>query len=113
MRQLREFAQQADEFEKLNARLVAITSDPQEHTRRTWEQHAQKRFTILSDPEARIIRQYGLLHARTGEPDIAIRATLVLDEESIERWRKVSATVGEIPKPEEVLEQLRKLEKQD
>jgi peroxiredoxin len=110
MRQLREFAQHADEFDKLNARLVAITVDPPEKTRETWERITNKRFTILSDPERRIIRQYGLLHEQPRGPDIALRSTLILDENSVERWREVSATVPQIPKAEEVLKRLREME---
>jgi peroxiredoxin len=112
MRQLREFAQHAGQFDKLNARLVAITVDPPEKTRETWERITDKRFTILSDPERSIITQYGLLHKQRGGPDIAIRATLILDENSVERWREVSATVGQIPKAEDVLQQLRELKPQ-
>ena len=55
-----------------------------------------------------MIRQYGLLHPRgKGDTDVAIRTTFVIDEDGRESWRKVSATVLEIPKAAEVLHQLR------
>jgi peroxiredoxin len=108
MRQLREFAQHAGEFAQAKARLVAISVDDQEHAHMVWDKQAAHQFVILSDPEARVIRQYGLLHPHgKGNTDIAIRTTFVIDEDGRERWRKVSATIPEIPKAAEVLQQLR------
>jgi len=107
MRQLREFAQHSGEFEQAKARLVAISVDDQDHAHLVWDKKAGRKFTILSDPGARVIRQYGLLHAHgKGDTDIALRTTFVIDENGRERWRKVSATVLEIPKAAEVLQQL-------
>jgi peroxiredoxin len=108
MSQLREFAQHANEFEQLNARLVAISVDDREHAHLVWDKKADRRFVILSDPDTRVIREYGLLHPHgKGDTDIAIRTTYVLDENGRERWRKVSATIPEIPKSAEVLAVLR------
>jgi peroxiredoxin len=108
VRQLREFAQHAGEFEQAKARLVAISVDDQEHAHLVWDKQAAHQFVILSDPEARVIRQYGLLHPHgKDDTDIAIRATFVIDDDGRERWRKVSANVLEIPKAAEVLQQLR------
>jgi len=108
MRQLREFAQHAGEFEQAKARLVAISVDDQEHAHLVWDKQAAHQFVILSDPGAQVIRQYGLLHPHgKGATDIAIRTTFVIDEDGRERWRKVSATIPEIPKAAEVLQQLR------
>jgi peroxiredoxin len=110
MRQLREFAQHAGEFEQGAARLVAISVDDQEHAHLAWDKQAGKKFIILSDPGARVIRQYGLLHPHgKGDDDIALRTTFVIDENGRERWRKVSATIPEIPKAAEVLQQLRQM----
>jgi peroxiredoxin len=107
MRQLREFAQHSGEFEQAKARLVAISVDDQERAHLVWDKKASHKFVILSDPGARVIRQYGLLHAHgKGDTDIALRTTFVIDENGRERWRKVSATVLEIPKAAEVLQQL-------
>jgi len=110
MRQLREFAQHAGEFEQLNARLVAISVDDQEHAHLVWDKKADHRFVILSDPGASVIRQYGLLHPQgRWDNDIALRTTFVIDENGRERWRKVSVTIPEIPKAAEVLQQLREM----
>ncbi len=112
MSQLREFAQHAGEFEQAKARLVAISVDDQEHAHLAWDKKADHQFTILSDPGARVIRQYGLLHPQghAGDTDIAIRTTYVIDENGRERWRKVSGTAFEVPKAAEVLQQLREMQ---
>ncbi len=110
MHQLREFAQHKADFDALNARLVAISVDDQEHARLVWDKKIDRKFPILSDPGAIVIRQYGLLHVHgKGDEDIAIRTTLLLDEQGRERWRRVSETVPDIPKADDVLQQLRAL----
>jgi peroxiredoxin len=110
MRQLREFAQHSGEFEQLKTRLVAISVDDQEHARLAWDKAADRKFVILSDPGAAVIRQYGLLHAQgKGDPDLAIRTTFVIDENGRERWRRVSTTIPEIPKAAEVLQRIREM----
>jgi peroxiredoxin len=76
-----------------------------------WDKQAGHRFVILSDPGARVIREYGLLHANgKGNTDIAIRTTYVIDENGRERWRRVSTTIPEIPKAAEVLQQLHEMQ---
>lgn len=107
MRQLREFAQHSTDFDQAKARLVAISVDDREHAHMVWDKQSGRKFVILSDPGAVVIRQYGLLHPHgKGDADIALRTTFVIDENGRERWRKVSATIPEIPKAAEVLQQL-------
>ena len=55
MTQLREFAQRSADFDKLGVLVVALSVDDQEHTHRVWEEAAQRKFTILSDPGAKVI----------------------------------------------------------
>jgi len=106
----REFARHKQDFEDVKAEVVGISVDDVEHVRQVWEKAANRNFTHLSDPDAKVIRQYGLLHAHgNGDSDIAIRATLLLDENGNERWRHVSATVGEIARSQEVLQQIRNI----
>jgi peroxiredoxin len=110
MNQLREFAQHGDEFQKMNVRLVALSVDDQEHAHMVWDKKGGRKFVILSDPGAAVIRQYGLLHAKgKGDTDIAIRTTFLIDENGRERWRHVSTTIPEIPKAAEVLAVIRSL----
>ena len=112
MTELREFAQQSDEFEKLGVRLVPISVDDQQHAHDVWEK-ADKKFTILSDPGAVVIRKYGLLHeSGHGGSDIALRTTILMDPEGRERWRRVSQSVPDIPPAQETFENIRKAQTQ-
>jgi peroxiredoxin len=108
MRQLREFAQHKPDFDQLNTRVVGISVDSQEDANKVWDKMTNKQFTILSDPGAVVIKQYGLLHVGgKGDEDIAIRTTLLIDEQGRERWRRVSGTVTDIPTSAEALQHIR------
>lgn len=81
------------------------------HNKKVWEESAEKKYPILSDPGAKVIREYGLLHARgyrdeNGLEDIAIRTTVFLDENGIEQWRRVSANAIDIPTVAEIKEKI-------
>jgi peroxiredoxin len=93
----------------LNTRVVAISVDDREHARFVWEKVVDRQFTILSDPSARVIRTYGLVHAHAGKDgeDIALDTTLLVDTDGRERWRRVSATLPDIPSAEEILGRIR------
>jgi len=111
MKQLREFAEQKAQFDAAGARLLAISVDDREHAKLVFDKQVNGRFPILSDTRLAAIREYGLLHPQgEGGHDIAIRATLVLDKEGVERWRRVSENVPDIPTPADVLAELRKLQ---
>ncbi len=108
MRQLREFAQHKSDFDALHVRVVGISADDEEHAKLVWEKQINRSFPILSDPGAKVIREYGLLHQHgKGDEDIAIRTTLLIDEQGREQWRRVSTTVPDIPTAEEALQQIR------
>lgn len=104
MTELRGLAQKADELAKLGVKVVAISVDDQAHAHEVWDKVAKKKFTILSDPGAQVIRKYGLLHeAGRGGHDIALRTTLLIDPRGIEKWRRVSESVPDIPTIEETI----------
>jgi len=108
MRQLREFAQHKTEFDQLHVRVVGISVDGQDDAHKVWDKVTNRQFTILSDPGAQVIRSYGLLHEKGRlDADIAIRTTLFVDGEGRERWRRVSDTIPDIPKAEDVLKRIR------
>jgi peroxiredoxin len=73
-----------------------------------WEKVANRQFTILSDPDARVIRSYGLVHPSGGKEggDVALDTTLLVDVDGRERWRHVSETLPDLPTPEEVLKHI-------
>ncbi len=109
MTELREFARQSQDLEKLNVRLIAISVDDQLHAHDVWEKVADRKFTILSDPGGHVIRRYGLLHrAGHAEKDIALRTTLLIGPDGREKWRRVSQSVPDIPTWEETLAMIQK-----
>jgi peroxiredoxin len=108
MMQLREFARHEGDFNQLDTRIVAISVDDVEHNRNVWEKVARKQFPVLSDSGAVVIRKYGLLHpAGKSDTDIALRTTLLIGPQGIEQWRRVSETVPDIPKADEILTRIR------
>jgi peroxiredoxin len=85
--------------------------DDREHAVSTWEKVVNRQFTILSDPGARVIRAYGLIHPNAGSEgeDIALDTTLLVDENGRERWRHVSETLTDLPAADEILKRLREM----
>jgi peroxiredoxin len=83
--------------------------DDREHALLVWNKVVGRQFTILSDPGAQVIRSYGLLHSAGGKNgmDIALDTVVFVDTDGRERWRKVSATLPDLPTPEEVLNHIR------
>ena len=109
MTELREFARHNEELDKLGVRLIPISVDDQQHAHEAWEKVAEKKFTILSDPGAQVIRRYGLLHrAGHAEADIALRTTLLIEPNGREKWRRVSQSVPDIPSWRETLAMISK-----
>jgi peroxiredoxin len=107
MTQLREFARHKKDFDDRKVQVVAVSVDDAQHGRQVWEKVTQRNFTILSDPGAKVIRKYGLLHVGGADgKDIAIRATIFIDEQGIERWRRVSETVPDIPSVNDALQRI-------
>lgn len=98
MTELREFARHSDDLAKLDVRLVPISVDDQRSAHNAWEKVAAKKFSILSDPGAAVIKKYGLLHEHgSDEGDIALRTTILIGPDGRERWRRVSRSVPDIP----------------
>src|SRR5919197_188855 len=113
MTELREFARRSSDFQQLGVRIIGISVDDQQRTRETWEKAAARKITLLSDPDAKVIRQYGLLHEKGSHAkkhpgsDIAIRTTVLIDPKGRERWRRVSKSVPDIPTADETLTQIK------
>ena len=106
---MREFAQHKKEFDVLHTRIVAISADDSAHAQQVWQKVADRQYTILSDPGARVIRSYGVLHPGAGisGDDIALDTTLLVDVNRQERWRRVSETLPDLPSAEETLKRIR------
>src|SRR5438270_1722389 len=108
MSQLREFAQHKTDFDKLNAELVGISVDDQPHAHKLYADILHRAFPILSDPDAKVIRKYGLLHEKGyHDQDIAIRTVVAIDANGNEVFRQASKSVMDYPKSDEILTALR------
>lgn len=100
MAQLREFAQHSKDFEDSKIRVVAISVDKQDLGRQTWEKAAEKKFTILSDPEANTAKAYGIFEAdKDGKPSNK-RMLVLVDEQGREAWQQPAGmlTVADVMK---------------
>lgn len=100
------------EFEARGIRVVAISVDPSDISRR----HRQKlgfTFAFLSDPKAEVIRRYDLLHAGAGPKgtDIARPAEFLIDPSGIVRWVNLTENIAVRARPEQVLEALDSMER--
>ena len=109
--ELRSFQTTFDQFQARGARIVAISVDPVEVTRK----HAAKQgytFTFLSDANTEVIRRYDLLHPREGPEgtDIARSAEFVLDAGGTVRWAYITQGDNVRPTGAKVLKVLEQLD---
>ena len=88
--------------------VLAISVDERTNALKVWREVLSQHFTVLSDPGAVVIRQYGLLHPHGGGgQDIALDTALFIDNKGIERWRQVSQTLPDLPTANEILARIR------
>jgi peroxiredoxin len=102
---LRSFQQRLPEFEARGIRVVGISVDPPDVNRRQ-SQKVGYTFPLLSDPNAKIIRRYDVLHPGAGPKgkDIARPAEFILDSDGIVRWVNLTENIAVRARPEQVLE---------
>jgi len=83
---------------------VAISVDPPIASR-DLSKKAGYAFTILSDPDATVIRRYHLLHVGGGPDgqDIARPAEFLIDREKIVRWANFAEDVRVRARADEML----------
>ena len=82
---------------------MAVSTDPPEALR----EHLAKTgwtFTFLSDPEAQVIRRYGLVHSVTEEQVLSRPAELLIDPAGTVRWVDLTDDYRIRTRPETVLE---------
>ena len=104
---MRSFQHRLSEFDARGIRIVGISVDPPDVNRR----HSQKlgyTFPLLSDPDAKIIRRYDVLHPTAGPKgsDIARPAEFLLDSDGIVRWVNLTENIAVRARPEQALEAL-------
>jgi peroxiredoxin Q/BCP len=103
------FNELLDEFERLGAVVLGVSTDPVEVNRRFAERMGF-RFKLLSDPEGRVAEAYGVLR-RSGSSLSAERVTFVIDGEG--RVRAVIRGVRPAERHAELaLEEVRRLDSQ-
>jgi peroxiredoxin len=107
---LRSFQHRLSEFDARGIRVAGISVDPPEVSQR----HSQKlgcTFPLLSDPDAKIIRRYDVLHPAAGPKgaDIARPAEFLLDSNGIVRWVNLTENIAVRARPEQVFEALNQL----
>jgi peroxiredoxin len=74
------------EFDKRGIRVAAVSVDPVDASRSLAEK-AGLTFTLLSDPEEKVIRPYDVLHTRGHNGvDIARPAEFLIDSTGTVRW---------------------------
>ncbi len=102
---MRGFEDRLKDFDARGIRVVGISVDSPEVTRR----HAAKQgytFLFLSDENAQVIRRYDLLHLRAGRGghDISRPAEFLLDSNGVVRWVNLTGDVRVRARPEQVFE---------
>ena len=89
---------------------VAISVDAPEQSR-DLRNKAGYTYTFLSDPQAEVIRRYGVLHKGGGEDgqDIARPAEFLVDRSGTVRWRNLTEDWRVRARPEQMLAAARQL----
>ena len=100
---MRSFQESLKKFEERGIRIVAISVDPPDVTKKLCEKQGYT-FTFLSDEKAEVIRAWDLLHpgAFRGQ-DIARPAEFLVDATGTIRWVNLTESYKVRAKAEEVL----------
>ena len=102
---MRSFQQRLPEFEARGIRVVGISVDSPDINKRQ-SQKLGYTFPLLSDPKAKVIRRYDVLHPGAGPKgaDIARPAEFLLDLNGIVRWVNLTDNIAVRARPEQMLE---------
>ena len=102
---MRSFQQRLAEFEARGIRVVGISVDPPDVNQRQSQKLGYK-FPLLSDPNAKIIRRYDVLHPGAGPKgaDVARPAEFLLDSNGIVRWVNLTENIAVRARPDQMLE---------
>ena len=107
---MRSFQQRLPEFEARGIRVVGISVDPPDINQRE-SQKLGYTFPLLSDPNAKVIRRYEVLHSAAGpkSADIARPAEFLIDSNGVVRWVNLTESIAVRARPDQVLEALNQL----
>jgi peroxiredoxin len=108
---LRSFQKRLSEFNARGIRVVGISVDPPDTNQRQ-SQKLGYSFPLLSDPKAKVIRRYDVLHPGAGpkSADIARPAEFLLDSDGVVRWVNLTDNIAVRARPEQVLEAFSELQ---
>ena len=108
---MRSFQHRLSEFESRGIRVVGISVDPPDINKRQ-SQKLGYTFPLLSDPNAKVIRRYDVLHPGAGPrgADIARPAEFLLDSDGIVRWVNLTDNIAIRARPEQVLQAFSELQ---
>lgn len=108
MAQLADVAKNKVEFDRLGVRILAVSLDTPEYLKKVHAEVVKGQFPVLGDPEGRVGRTYGLLDPISSKKgDIAIRTSILIDENGIEKWRRVSESAADNQTAAQLLERIR------
>ena len=101
---MRSFEKTLDDFRSHGVEIAAISVDTSEQSRKLCQSRGYT-FTFLSDPNAGVIRRYGVLHPRGGpdEHDIARPAEFLIDRSGVIRWVNLTGDLRVRARPEAAL----------
>jgi len=94
-----------NDFHQRHIEIAAISVDSTVDSRKLSEAKGYT-FPVLSDPNAEVIRRYGLLHPKGGEDgqDIARPAEILIDATGTIRWENLADDLRVRARPGQVLE---------
>ena len=97
--------QKSQQLKEAGIRPVAISIDSPDESRKLSQDQGYT-FTILSDPNAEVIKRYDLIHAGAGEngKDIARPAEFLVDSSGTVRWVNLTENYMVRARPEQILE---------
>jgi peroxiredoxin len=102
---LRGIEKNLDQLEALGIRPVAISVDAPEISKGLCRRHGYT-YTFLSDPDAEVIKRYGVLHPGAGIKghDVARPAEFLLDSAGVVRWVNLTEDLRVRARPEQMIE---------
>jgi peroxiredoxin len=102
---LRSFEQHLGDFNQRHIEIAAISVDSTEESLKLSQAKGYS-FPVLSDPNAEVIRRYGLLHLKGGEngQDIARPAEILIDASGTIRWENLTDDLRVRARPGQVLQ---------
>lgn len=104
MVELGEFRPVAEALKKHQGKVLAISVDPPE-TNRDVVERLKLPFPILSDVGAKVIADFGVLHAQAGpnQTDIAIPSYVLVGMDGRVLWKRVATRFQDRPDPRDVV----------